>query len=180
MLHQSNSVYGIYYLMTNHLTLPKVWQLLEAHSIRYKELVCDPAHADTASFCEHYNYSLDQSANTILVTSKKVEPVIYALCVLLGTTKLDVNKKVCELMKVKRASFADAETTVAITGMQIGGVTVFGVTDLPIFVDSRVMDQSEVVMGGGNRSSKLVLHPKELLKLPNVVIVDQLANSKRG
>ena len=35
------------------------------------ELVeCDPALADTAAFCEHYGYSPDISANTIVVASK--------------------------------------------------------------------------------------------------------------
>jgi prolyl-tRNA editing enzyme YbaK/EbsC (Cys-tRNA(Pro) deacylase) len=104
-----------------------------------------------------------------------VEPTRYAVCVVLGTTRLDVNQKVCELLDVKRASFADADTTVERTGMMIGGVTAFGVTDLPIYIDSAVMQRQEVVMGGGNRSSKLLLDPQELMKLPNVQVVEGLA-----
>ena len=37
------------------------------------------------------------------------------------------------------------------------------------------MKQARVVMGGGNRSSKLLLNPNELTKLPNVVVVVGLA-----
>jgi len=83
-----------------------------------------------------------------------------------------------KLLAVKRLSFADRETTMDLTGMMIGGVTAFGIGDLPIYVDSAVMDQDRVVMGGGNRSSKLLLNPNELTKLPNVVVVQGLAKPK--
>jgi prolyl-tRNA editing enzyme YbaK/EbsC (Cys-tRNA(Pro) deacylase) len=157
---------------------PKVLESLQAHSIIAEAMECDPDLADTAAFCEHYGFTLDQSANTILVTSRKVEPTQYAVCVVLATTRLDVNKKVCQLMGVKKASFADGETTVQLTGMMIGGVTAVGISDLPIYIDKRVMDQSKVVMGGGNRSSKLVLDPQELLKLSGAQVVEDLAQLK--
>ncbi|HCR55756.1 TPA: hypothetical protein DIV49_02180 [Candidatus Saccharibacteria bacterium] len=157
------------------LLLLKVSKALIEHGVEYDELECDASLADTGAFCEHYGFTLQQSANTILVASRKVEPTKYALCVVLGTTKLDVNKKVCELLGVKRASFADGETTVALTDMEIGGVVAIGVEDIPVYVDSTVMNQPKVVMGGGNRTSKITLEPKELLKLPNVEVVENLA-----
>ncbi len=162
----------------NNALGPQVLKALQAHGLEFKVFECDPELADTAAFCEHYGFTSEQSANTILVASRKVEPVKYAVCVVLADSRLDVNKKVCELMGVKRASFADGETTQKLTGMMIGGVTAIGITDLPVYVDSRVMQQSEVVMGGGNRSSKVVLHPKELTKLPNVQIVEDLSQPK--
>jgi prolyl-tRNA editing enzyme YbaK/EbsC (Cys-tRNA(Pro) deacylase) len=100
---------------------------------------------------------------------------MYAACVVLADSRLDVNKKVCKLLGVKKASFADGETTKKLTGMMIGGVVAVGISDMPIYVDARVMQQSKVVLGGGNRNSKVVLNPKELLKLPNVEIVEGLA-----
>ncbi|HTE58600.1 MAG TPA: YbaK/EbsC family protein [Verrucomicrobiae bacterium] len=157
---------------------PKVQAALETHNIQAQLLPCDPDLADTAAFCEHYGYSLDQSANTILVASKKVEPTNYAVCVVLATTRLDVNKKVCQLLAVKRASFASGEETVAQTDMMIGGVVAIGVSDLPIYIDAAVMKQQKVIMGGGNRSSKLLLDPQELTKLPNAQVVDDLAKPK--
>lgn len=156
----------------------RVITALKAHNLEYTVLECDPDAADTAAFCAQYDYTAEQSANTIIVASRKVEPTKYVACVVLADSHLDVNKKVCELMGVKRASFADGETTQTLTGMMIGGVTAIGITDLPIYVDSRVMDQAEVVMGGGNRSSKLVLDPHELTKLPGAHITEGLSQVK--
>src|SRR5262245_44867859 len=97
--------------VSESLLMPRVAETLAEHEITYKVLECLPEFADTAAFCEHYKIPLDQAANTILVASRKVEPTKYALCIVLGATRLDVNQKVCELLGVKRASFADAETT---------------------------------------------------------------------
>jgi len=157
---------------------PQVLQALTTHGLVYKVFECDPNLADTAAFCEAYGFTLDQSANTIVVASRKVEPTRYVACVVLADSRLDVNKTVCKLMGIKRASFADGETTKNLTGMMIGGVTAIGASDLPIYVDGRVMEQPEVIMGGGNRSSKLVLNPQELLKLPNAQVVENLALPK--
>jgi len=157
---------------------PLVEEAVTQYDIAHQVLPCLPELADTAAFCEHYGFSLDQSANTILVASRKVEPTRYAVCVVLGTTRLDVNQKVCELLGVKKASFADADMTVARTGMMIGGVTAIGVTDIPIYIDGAVMQRREVVMGGGNRISKLLLDPQELMKLPNVSVIDALAKAR--
>jgi prolyl-tRNA editing enzyme YbaK/EbsC (Cys-tRNA(Pro) deacylase) len=157
---------------------PLVQRAVLSNDVAYEVLPCDPDMADTAAFCAHYGFAMEQAANTILVASKKVTPPKYAACVVLGTTRLDVNKKVSELLAVKRLSFANEETTVSLTGMMIGGVTAFGIGDLPIYVDSAVMEQAQVVMGGGNRSSKLLVNPNELTKLPNVVVVEGLAKPK--
>lgn len=158
--------------------LPIVQESLDENKVGYKVLECTPELADTAAFCEHYKVDISQAANTILVSSRKVEPAKYALCVVLGTHRLDVNKAVCKLLGVKKASFADAEITKELTGMMIGGVTPFGVNDLPIYIDADVMKQKEVIMGGGNRSSKLKLDPNELKKLANVQIIEKLAKPK--
>jgi prolyl-tRNA editing enzyme YbaK/EbsC (Cys-tRNA(Pro) deacylase) len=161
--------------MNNTLLLPMVEETLTRYGLVYHVLECLPEMADTAAFCEYYKVPPDQAANTILVVSRRVEPARYAVCVVLGSTRLDVNRKVCELMGVRRASFADAEMTAQLTGMQIGGVVAIGIPDLPIYVDRAVLQRPEVLLGGGNRSSKLRLDPHELLKLPNVMVVDNLA-----
>ena len=161
--------------MTASALDPAVHRALQDAGIAHEVLACDPDLADTAAFCEHYGFTMESAANTILVASKKVDPPRYAVCVVLGTTRLDVNKKVSELLGVKRLSFADAQVTQGLTGMMIGGVTPFGVTGLPVYVDAAVMEQLQVVMGGGNRSSKVLLDPKELTKLARVEVVDGLA-----
>lgn len=153
----------------------RVLEALRRSNVAYEVLACDPELADTAAFCDHYGFAPSQAANTILVASKRVDPPQYAACVVLATTRLDVNRRVSQLMGVKRLSFADADVTQAVTGMMIGGVTPFGIGEVPVYVDSAVMAQSDVVMGGGNRSSKLRLEPQELTRLPNVQVVEGLA-----
>lgn len=162
------------------ILLGKVQAALDALGLEYKVLDCDPALADTAQFCEAYNFRLDQSANAIIVVGKGAEPR-FCCCVVLATARLDVNKTVCKLLGVRKASFASAEQTRELTGMEIGGVTPFGLpADLPVFVDAAVMQQQEVVTGGGNRSSKIILNPAEFAKVPNLQIIDGLARPKEG
>jgi prolyl-tRNA editing enzyme YbaK/EbsC (Cys-tRNA(Pro) deacylase) len=155
---------------------PVVRKAVELHDLVVDTLVCDPDLADTAAFCAHYGFAMEQAANTILVASRKLEPPRYAVCVALGTTRLDVNRRVAELIGTKKLSFADADTTRAVTGMMIGGVVAVGIEDQPIYIDAAVMVQDRVVLGGGNRSSKLLLAPAELLKLPGATVVEGLAN----
>jgi prolyl-tRNA editing enzyme YbaK/EbsC (Cys-tRNA(Pro) deacylase) len=158
--------------------LPKTQEALDRAGLVYKVMDCDPALADTAAFCEHYGFTLSQSANAILVAGK-ADPTKYACCVVLATHKLDVNKAVCKQLGVKRASFASGAVTQELSGMEIGGVTPFGLPEaIPIFVDGAVLTQAEVVMGGGNRSSKVILNPQELTRFPGVEIVLELAKPK--
>lgn len=136
---------------------------------------CDPALADTAAFCEAYGYAMEDSANAILVAGK-ADPPVHAVCVVLATTKLDVNKAVRHRLGTRKASFAPAADTTAITGMAIGGVTPIGLPPgLPIWVDARVMDRERIVVGGGSRAAKVVGPPALLLALDGAEVVDGLA-----
>jgi prolyl-tRNA editing enzyme YbaK/EbsC (Cys-tRNA(Pro) deacylase) len=135
----------------------------------------DPALADTAQFCEAYGYSMDESANAILVIGKS-EPPVFAVGVVLATTRLDVNKAVRRRLGTRKASFAPADDTRELTGMEIGGVTPFALPDgLPLWIDSRVMDRPRVVVGGGSRACKVVGPPAMLLSVPGAEVVDDLA-----
>jgi prolyl-tRNA editing enzyme YbaK/EbsC (Cys-tRNA(Pro) deacylase) len=143
--------------------------------IPYEIVPCDPDLADTAAFCAAYGYAPEDSANTILVVGK-TSPPVYVACVVLATTRLDVNRVVRGRLGVKKASFADAETTRATTGMEIGGVTAIGLPEgLPVWVDARVMTRHQIVLGGGSRSCKVVGSPQILTKQPLVEVVDGLA-----
>ncbi|MEO7294945.1 MAG: YbaK/EbsC family protein [Candidatus Limnocylindria bacterium] len=162
-------------MTTAALLHPSVREHLERLGLPFEAMECDPALADTAAFVEAYGVPLDRSANTIVVASKGAEPT-YAACVVLATTSLDVNRVVRREMGVRKASFAGADPVRALTGMEIGGVTPFGLPgDLPILVDARVMEQPWIVLGGGNRSSKLKLAPSVLALVPMVRVVDGLA-----
>ena len=148
---------------------------LERLGLDYEVMPCDPALADTAAFVEAYGVPPERSANTIVVASKGAEPT-YVACVLLATTSLDVNNVVRRIMEVRKASFAGADPVRELTGMEIGGVTPFGLSpDLPILVDARVMEPDWIILGGGNRSSKLRVAPSVLTALPSVRAIEGLA-----
>ena len=134
----------------------------------------DPDLADTALFCERYGFPMEQSGNTIIVASKK-EPKIFVGCVILATTRLDVNKRVRKLMGVSKASFASAEEMMILTGMEVGGVTPFSLPEeLRLYVDSRIMAINWVILGGGGRDKKIKISPKVFYKL-GAEIVENLA-----
>ena len=136
---------------------------------------CDPELADTAAFCETYGYGLDQSANAIVVVGKG-DPRLYVCCLVLATTRLDVNGAVRKRLGRKKASFASADETAEMTGMQIGGVTPYGLPPgLPIWVDAAVMGCEQVIVGGGSRDRKLLVPPASLAALPGAEIVEHLA-----
>lgn len=151
----------------------RVREALRASNItEFEVLACEPELADTAEFCSHYGISPDEACNAILVAIKTT-PRRYVACLVRADTKLDVNKKVSELTGVKRLSFASGEETAALTGMLIGGVTIPGLPeDVPIYLDQRIMDRPHIIIGGGNRTSKIRLAPQELLKLPNASTAD--------
>lgn len=158
---------------------PLVRDALASLRVDFEVMECDPALADTAAFVEAYGVPLDRSANTILVASKGAEPT-YVVCVVLATTSLDVNNVVRREMGVRKASFARAEPVMDLTGMEIGGVTPFGLpAGLPVLVDSRVTEPDWVVLGGGNRSSKLRLDPKLLQRVPGLRVIEGLAIERR-
>jgi prolyl-tRNA editing enzyme YbaK/EbsC (Cys-tRNA(Pro) deacylase) len=151
-------------------------RILAALDVEYELFPCDPALADTAQFCAAYGFALDESANTIVVVGKS-EPRVYAACVVLAPHRLDVNRTVRARLGSRKASFAAADETRELTGMEIGGVTPFGLPrGLPIWVDSAVMARPRVVLGGGSRSWKVIAPPAILLALPSVEVVEGLAS----
>ena len=157
-----------------------VFDQLAALGIDHEVMACDPALADTADFCVAYGIDPADSANAILVAGKarEGEDRPFALCLVLATHRLDVNGTVRKRLGSRKASFAGAEETAAMTGMQIGGVTPFGLPDgcaVPIWIDADVMARDRVVVGGGSRDRKLLLPPVGLLALPGAEAVQDLA-----
>jgi prolyl-tRNA editing enzyme YbaK/EbsC (Cys-tRNA(Pro) deacylase) len=141
----------------------------------YELFPCDPALADTAAFCAAYGFELEDSANTIIVVGKGTPP-LYAACVVLATHRLDVNRTIKGRFG-RKSSFASPDETRALTGHEIGGVTAFGLpAGLPLWVDAAVMARPRIVLGGGSRSWKVLAPSSVLLTLPNVEVIEGLAN----
>lgn len=154
--------------------------LLDRLGVPYEFIPCDPAFADTAAFCERYGYPPDHAGNTIIVVSKK-EPRRYAACVVTATTRLDVNHAVRRLLGVSKVSFASAQEMTELTGMQVGGATVFGLPqEVPVFVDGRVMALDYVILGTGGRNGKIKVSPEVFRRLPNAAVVPDLALAKEA
>ena len=161
--------------MTDDATRQWLDAQLRDLGVPYALFPCDPALADTAAFCAAYGFLPEESANTIVVIGKS-DPPRYAACVTLAPNRLDVNRTVRDRLGTRKASFAPAEVTAELTGMQIGGVTVFGLpATMPIWVDERVMARERIVLGGGSRSWKVIASPAILARLPGVEVVPGLA-----
>jgi prolyl-tRNA editing enzyme YbaK/EbsC (Cys-tRNA(Pro) deacylase) len=157
------------------ITLPEIDLFLQQTGLEYEVWPCDPELADTARFCEHYGVAPENSANAILVRSKTGSEK-YALCVLLATHQLNTNHTVRKKLGARKVSFASAEQTRELTGMEIGGVTPLCLpSGLPVWIDAAVMDCDYIVLGGGNRSSKIKANPQILLQQANVEVVPDLA-----
>jgi prolyl-tRNA editing enzyme YbaK/EbsC (Cys-tRNA(Pro) deacylase) len=152
----------------------KVIEALSKLSVAYDIIEIDPEFSDTAAFCERYGFPLAQTCNTILVTSKKGPPR-QAACVVLASTRLDVNKRVRKLLGVPKASFASADEMRELTGMEVGGLTALGLPpSLPLYVDERVMRPEWIILGGGGRSIKIRVAP-EIFKALGAEVVGELA-----
>ena len=146
----------------------------------YEVVDCDPELADTAAFCEAYGYSPEQSANAIVLAGK-ADPPVYAMCLVLATTQVDVNKVGRKKLGTRKASFADGAATAEMTGMVLGGVTPFGKPDeLPLWIDERVMACDKVIVGGGGRDRKFLVEPAALAAIPNAEVVPELAKLRTG
>ncbi|HEX6684668.1 MAG TPA: YbaK/EbsC family protein [Candidatus Limnocylindrales bacterium] len=132
----------------------------------------DPDLADTANFCQAYDVPLEASANCVVVAGKRGQTVTYAACVVLATTRADVNGLVRKHLEARKASFAPMDTAVAETGMEYGGITPIGLpADWPVLVDSTIAGLPHVIVGSGRRRGKLVLPGSVLTAVPGAQTV---------
>jgi prolyl-tRNA editing enzyme YbaK/EbsC (Cys-tRNA(Pro) deacylase) len=135
----------------------------------------DPQLADTAAFCQAYQVGLDVSANCVVVSGKREGELRYAACVVLATTRADVNGTVRKLIDVRKASFAPMAEAVSLTGMEYGGITPIGLPPRwPVYVDAAIVDLPAVVVGSGIRASKVILPGAALANLPTAQVVTGL------
>jgi prolyl-tRNA editing enzyme YbaK/EbsC (Cys-tRNA(Pro) deacylase) len=135
----------------------------------------DPANADTAVFGEVYGVPHELSANCVVVAGKRGETLSMAACVVLASTRADVNGLVRKHLGARKASFAPMDTAVELSGMEYGGITPIGLpADWPVLVDSAVADTPYVVIGSGRRRGKIIIAGKALAALPGAVVLPGL------
>lgn len=136
----------------------------------------DPELADTAAFCETYGVDAADSANCVIITGKREGATRYAACVILATTRADVNGVARRRLDVRKASFAPMEDAVVLSGMEFGGITPIGLpAPWPVWIDAAVLERDVVVIGSGLRRSKIALPAARLAELPGAEVVDGLA-----
>jgi len=136
----------------------------------------DPDLADTAAFCERYGVSLAESANCVLISGRRGGQTRFAACMVLATTRADVNGVVRRELNVRKASFAPRDVAVAETGMEYGGITPIGLpAGWPVLVDAALAATPQVVIGSGVRRSKLVLPGALVGQLPGATVISGLA-----
>ena len=161
--------------MSDSNLIERIEAALESSLVEYEIFPCDPELADTAVFCERYGYPLDVSANTILVKAK-TGGERFVVCVVLAHTRLDVNRVVRKRLGARRVSFASAEETRAVTGMDIGGVTPIALAEeLEVWVDARIMACEWVILGGGDRSHKIKVAPALFERMASATVIEGLA-----
>ena len=137
----------------------------------------DPELADTAAFCERYDVLMADSANCVIIAGRRGDETRYAACVVLASTRADVNGFVRKRLDARKASFAPMADAVALTGMEFGGITPIGLpADWPVLVDRAVVNRSVVVIGSGLRRSKIAIPAGLLESLPGAEVVDGLAS----
>jgi prolyl-tRNA editing enzyme YbaK/EbsC (Cys-tRNA(Pro) deacylase) len=136
----------------------------------------DPDLADTAEFCARYGVSPADSANCVVIAGRRGGDIRYAACVVLATTRADVNGVVRRRLEARKASFAPMADAVHHSGMEYGGITPIGLpASWPVLVDAAVLDRDVVVIGSGLRRSKLALASSALAGLAGAEVIDGLA-----
>ncbi|HEX8803493.1 MAG TPA: YbaK/EbsC family protein [Acidimicrobiales bacterium] len=135
----------------------------------------DPDLADTAAFCEAYGVGLDVSANCVVVAAKRDGRRDLAACMVLATTRADVNGLVRTHLGAKKVSFASMDVAVAETGMAHGGITPVGLpAGWPLLVDAAVDATERVVVGSGTRGAKLLVPGALLGRLRGAEVLEGL------
>jgi len=132
----------------------------------------DPSLADTAAFCAHYEISMGDGANCVIVQARRGERTWYAACLVRGADRLDVNGVVRRHLAARRLSFAPMDAAVELTGMEVGGITPIGLPgDWPILIDESVAGHDRLIVGSGIRGSKLLVTGAFLAGLRNAEVL---------
>lgn len=139
----------------------------------------DPSAADTMTFCGRYNVPPEISANCVVLQAKRGQKAWFAACVILATTRADVNGTVRQILQARKVSFASMQEAVSLTRMEYGGITPIGLPgDWPLLVDTAVADADCVIVGSGMRKSKVAIRGRFLAQLPGARVVEGLGQFK--
>jgi prolyl-tRNA editing enzyme YbaK/EbsC (Cys-tRNA(Pro) deacylase) len=138
----------------------------------------DPQLADTAAFCDRYAVRLDRSANCVILAARRDGRAWFVACVVLATTRADVNGVAKRHLGASKISFASMDAATEASAMEFGGITPIGLPpEWPILIDEAVVAADRVVIGSGLRRSKIGLPGAALAELPNAVVLPGLGRA---
>ncbi|MBP9748476.1 MAG: YbaK/EbsC family protein [Candidatus Pacebacteria bacterium] len=160
-----------------HSTASLLESLPDKESVGVTEI--DPTLSDTAAFCEKYEIAPEVTANCVIIEATRGERRQMAACLILATTRADVNGLVRRTLDARKASFAPMEEAVRQSGMEYGAINPIGLpSDWPILIDSKIISLDQVVIGSGVRKSKIVLSGRILGTLPNAQVLEGLGQAR--
>lgn len=137
----------------------------------------DPQYMNGAALSDHYDVNLEDGANCIVVRGKRGEMRMTAAVLVPVGYRADLNGLVCEKLDAKKVSMAPLEEVIQETGMEYGSITPVGLPESwKVLIDSRLMEKETIIVGGGKQISKILVPTAFLKQLPNVEIVENLAN----
>lgn len=159
------------------LLAPPVAEVLRgwehAGAVRVAEI--DPDLADTAALVEATGAPADVMANCVVVVGRRGEVERVAACVVLASTRADVNGLVRRRLDARKASFLGHDAAVTGSGMEFGGITPVGLPRAwQVLVDVAVLDVEDAVIGSGLRRSKLALPGWLIAQLPGAEVSEGL------
>jgi prolyl-tRNA editing enzyme YbaK/EbsC (Cys-tRNA(Pro) deacylase) len=135
----------------------------------------DAALSDTGNSQREYQLPPESLANCVIVAGRREGVERFAACVVLFTTRADINNLVRRRLDVRKASFLPMDRAVEMTGMEYGGINPIGLPESwPVLLDRRVTDTGVVLTGSGVRRSKLLLPGHLMAELPTAEVVDDL------
>jgi prolyl-tRNA editing enzyme YbaK/EbsC (Cys-tRNA(Pro) deacylase) len=159
------------------LVAPSTWTALDEAGLvdRVGVVEIDPAVSDTAATQRQFQLPPDSLANCVVVAGKREGQERFAACVVLATTRADVNGLVKRHLDVRKASFLPMDRAVGLTGMEYGGITPIGLpVEWPVLIDRPAVEKEIVVLGSGVRRSKILLPGPLLTGLSGALLLDGL------
>ena len=164
-----------------HPTVEKIKALLDVHGCVYQTFEHAAVRTSEEAAALRPEYTIHQGAKALIVQIKQkgVPPELERLFVQLvvpGDAKFDT-KKVRAVLNAKDTRFATEAEVIKLTdGVVPGGVPPFGnVFGLPVYVDTTLLENEEIIFNAGDRSYSIVMKSADYLRVVQPTVVSIIA-----
>ncbi|AWN19021.1 YbaK/EbsC family protein [Streptococcus sobrinus] len=136
----------------------------------------NPDFADGELLSKEYDIPYKMEVNCLVVEGSRGEDKKYAALLVPYGKRAKTNATVKRPLDASKIHFADLEVVLEMTGMEFGSITPLGLPDdWKILVDSSLLEQEKLVIGGGLVTSKLLLPAEVLVSLAQAEVIEGLA-----